>query len=591
MLNDRQQAVVNSAAAFKAIIAGAGSGKTHTLTHLIQADIARGVDPKQIVAITFTRNASLELKERLLAMDIPVKEMFAGTIHQFCLQLITKFSHKLQLKPEFDIFMQGDRKDIIEYIIEKYKFKCKITRNGFSGDDHVIKSVMKQYDDLMIQLNAIDIDQVLTHTLTLMDDPEVFEHVTSNHTNFYVDEFQDTNDIQLQCIKSFVPKALTIIGDPDQSIYEWNGAKPEILNHINDHFSEIELHFLVDNYRSTHQIIEASNKLIRHNVNRIDKDLIAHKDGQLVVFDSLNDIDSEIQEVAEIIKSNLGPLSDFAIITRKNAHAMLFVEGLRKHGIEVNPMLSSATVMKQPEIIKIIKLLGAVANPTNSFSMGFIINQYVKNFDAFAHTFADKGVTIQQMIPVDKMTPELNDVINKIVTINQNSMFESTFSIYKQVIDSFGIVKKYMIDGEMVRKERLMDLYQFETIIKKWEKSINRYGGTPSLSAFIRYMVLIDMQENKRKDVDAVDVMTVHGAKGLEYESVFLPCFTDTDFPNERIDDEGKSNIEEERRIAYVAVTRAKTELYISSHNQAKTQWSKMMIRTPSRFVREMGVN
>lgn len=579
MLNERQQAVVSSSEPYKSIVAGAGSGKTHTLVELIKADVERGMAIENMVVMTFTRNASIEIKERLEKNGIDHKAMFAGTIHQFCLEIIKRFHAKLKITVRFDIFQTDDKEDIMKHIIKHYGYKATFTKGSLKGDAGEISRVKAAYNDILKQFNAVDFDLILSHVTDLMADEEVKEYVNGKYKHFYVDEFQDTNTIQFSVIQAMAPESLTVIGDPDQSIYEWNGAEPEILININEVYPAMEQHKLVDNYRSTHPIITAANNLIRHNFNRVDKDLIAHKGGEPVEIERHANLQSESNAIANIIKNH--PDRSIAVICRKNAHAVNIHEALILNGLKPNLMLSSASIVKSPGIQSIVKLMSVVNNDSNEFNLARALNFVYEQINALELM---NDTTPLKSSYIMKYGGMMNiDFFDKMDSIRTDHQFNDALDVYKAVIDEFKIVGRYM---DKYRQSRITELYKFERFISKWQKNQLYFGYEPSLSNFLRYLKLMDVQDLKDKTQSNIDIMTVHGSKGLEYDVVIVACFTDKDMPNK-----ASANQEEERRIAYVAVTRAKEQLYLTNHMKEVTMYNVTLTKIDSKFIKEMGLN
>ena len=575
-LNERQLDSVLSGAQRKVVVAGAGTGKTYTLVRMIKKD-SEMVPFKNMVAITFTRYAANELMDRLKGL-VGDTDIFTGTIHAFCLTILEEHAEQIGRTPDFSLYDQDDRKDIIESIIEKFNFKMAFSKlpELLKKNDSKAKLVIDEYEQRMQIYNAIDLDQIVTKTVELLNNhPSVLAKYRSRIGCMYVDEFQDTNYSQLEIIKLINPKMLRIIGDPDQSIYEWNNANPEILNEIHTHFEGVEIFKLVDNYRSTNQIIAKSNQLIRHNVNRIDKDLIAHKDGEEVDVWLKNDLNDEICEIEKCIKT---PYSSNAIICRTNAKAKAIFEYLvTKYPTML--MANSQSIYKKPHIKHFHSLLHAVMNPNDKMSLlRFMVAIGLmprSDADSVFNSLLTESTTSDKKTIVDAFT-----WLKSVYTINSLSKTFDIYTVYGKVIEEFDIISVYK-DAD--RKSKINDFEQLRKSINRWKLKQEYYGLSTSLKAYLRYVMLIDIQESQTESEDAIRIMTVHGSKGLEFENVFVPSVNRDEFPSKQSDNE-----EEERRLMYVAMTRAKEKLYVSSTLERTLFNGFIQLTGPSKFIQEI---
>lgn len=584
MLNQQQMAAVESKSDKKAIIAGAGTGKTHTITRMIAKDIERGHEPSNMVAITFTRNAAKELKERLNSLiGIKANEMSINTVHGFCLNILTEYINQLGWEEDFNIYDQDDREDILKAIIDDLNVSSiKNLLSVLSGDrseDLFDSMVLNEYQERMKKYNAIDLDMILDLTIQLLGNENILTNIRKVHKYFYIDEFQDTNDKQLKLIKILNPDRLVVIGDPDQSIYEWNNAKPEYMVNIEQTFPNTELFKLEQNYRSTNQIIESANKLIRHNLNRIDKELVAQSDGDDIEYSSYDD---ELEEINYIYDNLDAKYSNNAIICRNNARAGLIADKLAVRKIPINLMSSSNDIFKKQEIRKFIKLLQVINNPDDDYALEQILNWQIRRIDKI-ELASSKTKAIQNSTSLFKTLNDANEhvllLINRITQSNDKKRHMTAYGLVKDIMNIFSITTKYKTED---RQTRLLEFEELRKVIKRWEIVQGILNQGIYLEDFVRYIQLRDIQDKYNKKKEAVNIMTVHGSKGLEFKKVFLPGLNEKEFPNGR-----SENIEEERRLLYVGITRAEEELHITRANTRLVRNRFEQMTTKSRFIKE----
>jgi superfamily I DNA/RNA helicase len=413
---------------------------------------------------------------------------------------------------------------------------------------------------------------------------EALKATQDKYRTFYIDEFQDTNFEQLQIIKLINPARLVVIGDPDQSIYEWNHAKPEYMVNITETFPGIELHKLVDNYRSTTEIIAAANSVIRHNVERIDKDLIAHSSGDCVHVDNFVDETSELENVVK----NLDPVySRNAIICRNNKRAEYAANYLTTHNIPVNLISSSADIFKKGEIKKFMKLMQLIHNPDDDYAFLQVINWPVERI-------SDKELKKIQVESAGTSMPLFTtafyarnglvmDFLKRVETLHLKLNKMTIGDTEREIMASFDVIASYAVKN---RTTRIVEFEYLRREIQRWRIFQGYMRRPQTLVAFLRYVKLRDIQENIKKDREAVYIMTGHGSKGLEFPNVFVIGLNEREFPS------GMSkNMEEERRLFYVAITRAEKQLHLSRSNTKQLQNYTIQSTVSSRFIGETGID
>jgi len=587
-LDKYQQAAVDSKSKKKAIIAPPGGGKTTTLTHIIKKDIERGIDPSSMVAITFTRLASKELNERLdKLIGEDVAKIHTSTIHAFCLDILDDHIEELGWEEEFNLYDRDDKKDIIVSIIKK--MQKKITYTTFEKtvaedpDDEEIKLILGEYREKLQMYNSFDLEMILTLTIELLtDNEEVLKMVREKYNSLYVDEFQDTSELQLKIINLINPEYIVVIGDLNQSIYEWNNARPDILLNIEKTFEGIDVYKLVNNYRSTHEIVDTANKVIKNNIKQFDVEMIAHKEG---IDPDINYFDDEAAELEYVFNNLQKPYSNNAIIVRTNKRAEMATKFLTHREVPVNLISSAADIFKKSEIKNFLKLMQLVHNPYDDYSYLRSINWPVQRIKPKEKQEIEKlGIsTTQSFYDVSKKlnNADLNRFNADLDKLHDAIPNTSIYSLLVQIRDTFNVLATY---DEQNRNTRIAEFEMFRKEVKRWG-IIQGYMRRPvTLTAFLRYVKLRDVQENLRKGREAVNIMTLHACKGLEFENVFMLGLNESEFPSGR-----SKNMEEERRLFYVGITRAKTGLHFcrSSVKQVNKAYTQRV--EPSRFLFETG--
>jgi len=578
MLNKQQQLAVDSKSMKKLIIASAGSGKSTTLVQIIKKDTER-ISPENMVAITFTRNAANELKEKVHSAG--VSELNAETIHGFCLKILTKYIHEIEWEDNFVLFDQDDRNDILKYINESQQIlpKTMTLEKGLKDDKYKTK-ILRAYYSLMQEYNEIDLNMIIDLTVMLLENQDVLEEVKKQYKAFYIDEFQDTYAAQLTILKAIDPELLVVIGDPDQSIYEWNDAKPEYIINTQYIFPGMEMFKLEINYRSTHQIVNMAESLIKNNIKRIDKTAKATRDGVPVEFNLDNET---LKDQINIIAENLSdPFKHNAIICRKNGTALAIADQLHDMGYPVNLVLSSADIMKKEHIKSLLYISKSIVNSNDDYSVmksicflhGKALNEIMPYYEHAGQT----GIPLSTHLKASNK--DFYSSIDKLYQLNDKVLITDAYESMKSIFSEFNIISRY---SDQHRETRLSELEEFRKEVKKWRNVQSFKRLDTSLAAFIRWVMIRDIQDTLKKDTDAITIMTVHGSKGLEFHKVFIPNFFQKEFPMTRSD-----NIEEERRLLYVAITRAKEELMITSCNTKKLFNGFTQATEPSQFLKEI---
>lgn len=595
MLNPEQIQAVKSNRSRILVLAGAGTGKTATLTSRMVRLYEDGVLPKEMLALTFTKAAGQEMKERVMKQIGPgAKDIFCNTFHAFAVQIVQKYAYLVGYQPFFTIYDEEDKKSVVEGIINDYQYKQK--------PDDVIEAMKNMYvrriypqgemrhiiDEYNFQLkrdNALDFDMLLDKLKLLLMDRNVQDYIHSTYTHVFVDEFQDSDHRQLDILSRIDPENLFVVGDDFQSIYSFAGADVSIIMDIAED-PDYEVIKLERNYRSTQQIVYTANSLIKYN-NQTEKVLKAERGGLPVTYISANDPEREAFHIAENIHRLLDDgkctARDIAVLTRTNKKAEAMVEALQELAVPAELKTSVRSVLQTSDIKHIMNWMEAVVNPNNDRAVRDCLR------------WPKSMISRKELMQVEKYALEQNlSLLDGLRALEAGNRFIEVYdsiavndeSATLQMLDIVGtleIIKNYM-DKKL--DNRIRNFNNFKEILVDWELHAEVNGEDKSPLEWIRYykLVEIDGMTEELQPENYVQVMTAHKAKGLEWDVVFVTGCNEKTFPLLRGD------IEEERRICYVAVTRAKEKLFLT-RPQTVTIWGNhTQDAEESRFIKEMGL-
>ena len=621
-LNERQLEAVTCDKQYIRVVAGAGSGKTKVLTSRISYLIDNDVNPLKILAITFTNKASKEMKERVLRN---IENMFGSplisTFHSFCVRFLREEINVLGYPKDFNIIDEEDKTKLIKEILKEknidknylnhktiinyisfcktYYYKGDYKRTIFNEEkEKDKKSIYEEYSRRLEKMQCLDFDDLLLKSYQiLMANDSVRAKWQRKFEYILVDEFQDTNDIQFDLVKLLVGKEnnLFVVGDPDQTIYTWRGANLNIIMEFNETFPGAETIVLDTNYRSSQKILECANKLIKNNKNRLSKDLKAyHGEGCKVCYNNLSDSFAESSLVAKTIVEEKNKYNynynDFAILYRANYLSRDIEGALTRSGIPYK-IYGGVKFYERKEIKDSLAYLRLLSNKQDDLSLSRIINE------------PKRGVGDTLLNKYKEMANELN--LSLYDTIKNNLEECKRSEARNSLINFFAIIEKYTeqvdkgIELENVLDGLLKDTGYYDMIqendeeerkenIKELMNNMTYFelnSEDPSLSSFLQEITLFTSQDEIETG-DYVSLMTIHTAKGLEFKSVFIVGLCEGVFPSIKSLEENDENIEEERRLAYVAFTRAMERLHLSSNYGIN--YVVHSNNTPSRFIREI---
>ncbi|MFA1744974.1 ATP-dependent helicase [Fusobacterium animalis] len=620
-LNDKQREAASQIDGSILILAGAGSGKTRTITYRIAHMIENvGISPYSILAVTFTNKAAKEMRERVeeLVGDV-AKACTISTFHSFGMRLLRMYGKEVGYNSNFTIYDTDDQKRIVKAIlkgqnlsingvklterdlvsmISKIKEQIK-TLDEYSVMNKQIVEVYDKYNRALLESNAMDFSDILLNTYKLLQKPEILEKVQNKYKYIMIDEYQDTNNLQYKIIDLIARKSsnLCVVGDENQSIYGFRGAN--ILNILNfeNNYNNAKIIKLEENYRSTTTILDAANELIKNNKSSKDKKLWTQNGkGDLIKVLACDNARDEVSRIIEIIKKNHQngiAYRDMTILYRTNAQSRLFEEGFLRYNIP-HKVFGGISFYSRAEIKDIIAYLSIIVNPQDELNLQRIINvpkrkvgekgiekiiTYAREnnlnlLEALSHIKEISGLTV---VGKEKIL-EMYDIIKELKDL---SYTETASYIVQTLIDKIKYID-YIKENYSDAEARIENIDEFKNSILELENVV----GELRLNEYLENVSLISATDNLEEKSDYVKLMTIHNSKGLEFPIVFLVGFENEIFPGTRAMFEEKE-MEEERRLCYVALTRAEKKLYLS-HATIRFVYGQDRLSTPSVFLKEI---
>ena len=625
-LNDKQyEAVVNTEGPCL-VIAGAGSGKTKVLTHKIAYLMGeKNILPWNILAITFTNKAAKEMKERIeLLVGDAAKDMWVGTFHSICVRILRKFIDRIGFDSSFIIFDSSDQKTMIKQILKDLQLDDKIFTDRsvmseisnaknemLEPDTYAVKAqgdfrkekiaeVYERYQKRLKENNAIDFDDIINYTIKiLMENLDVLQYYSNKFEYILVDEYQDTNKSQFTLVTMLASKHgnITAVGDNDQGIYSFRGADiSNILNFEKD-FPGTKIIKLEQNYRCTGNILKVANAVIKNNEVKYDKKLWTENDvGNLPkVFSADNEYDEGryiAEQIEHLIREEKYKYSDFAVLYRMNTQSRAIEEILRREAIPYK-IVGGLKFYERKEIKDIISYLRLVQNPADNLSLNRVINEPKRgmgktSLDKIAQIAEENNISMYQVIKnaeayglnrVYLNSREFIDCMESIIAKKD----ELTISeLVKKILKDTGYTRALENENTIEAENRIANLEEFLNVAVEFEEESADNG----LSDFLEGITLSSDLDNMEEAEESVTLMTLHSAKGLEFPVVFLVGMEEGIFPGYKSIGEQKE-LEEEIRLCYVGVTRAKENLFLTNSKQ-RTTFGSTTHNPPSRFLQEI---
>lgn len=628
-LNERQKEAVLATEGPVLVLAGAGSGKTTVLVNRIAYMISeKHIRPWNILAITFTNKAAREMKDRIeRLLGDTAKDMWIGTFHSVCVRILRSCIDLLGYRRDFVIYDTADTKTVMkeclrELDIDEKSFPVRNVlsiisnakndlmdaatfENVYKSDYRmsIIAKIYYRYQTKLRKNNAVDFDDIILNTVKILsENPDVLSKYQDKFRYILVDEYQDTNNSQYLLINLLAQanRNLCVVGDDDQSIYKFRGANIGNILNFEDDYSDVQKITLDQNYRSTQNILDAANSVISNNKGRMGKSLwTSNGDGNRVyVYTGTNEYD-EARYIARQIKKHFdeqGSFSDCAILYRTNAQSRVIEEMLMRESVPYK-VLSGLRFYDRKEIKDIIAYLRVVYNPNDDVSLARIINEPKRKIgnatlEKARNIAREKETSLYDVISHADDYPEFKTAIKKLLSFSEiiQSLIKlkDTVTIEEltgRILNDTGYMPALVMEDTTESKTRIENLGEFISVITEFEKN-EETGNT--LGEFLENISLVSDIDGYDENEDSAVLMTIHSAKGLEFPIVFLSGLEEGLFPGMR-SMESDDDIEEERRLCYVAITRAKEQLYITK-TISRTIHGKTMPTTASRFFREIPV-
>ncbi|MBR1718607.1 MAG: UvrD-helicase domain-containing protein [Bacilli bacterium] len=616
-LNDKQLEAVKATEGPLLVLAGAGSGKTKVLTTRIAYLIKeKNVDPYNILAITFTNKAAREMKERIINLIGSVGySMQISTFHSFGLSIIKDNYELLGYKPNFTILDSDDTLTLIKKILKDMNidpklYNPKAIKNSISsaknelidskkyakyvGSDFeaTVLDVYKQYESRLISNNALDFDDLLMMPIELFNNnPSVLKEYQERFKYILIDEYQDTNEAQYLLTKmlSAKYKNICVVGDDSQAIYSWRGANYRNILNFEKDYKDTKTVYLEENYRSTKTILNAANSVIKNNIDKKEKNLWTNNEEgvKITYHKALSEVDEAYyvkDEIKKLIKDGVSP-SEIAVLYRTNAQSRAMEDAMLESQIPYK-VIGSFYFYNRREIKDLISYLKLIYNNDDDTSLIRIINTPKRGIGLKTiENLSIKALTNKtSMFNSIDSGKELifKNLINELKEKQENL---SLTELVDLVLDKSGMKDELVKENSIEADIRLENLEEFKSITRSFEEA----NGIISLGEFLEQITLVsDMEEHKNND-NVVTLMTIHSAKGLEFENVFLIGMEEGIFPHKNSMDL-REDLEEERRLCYVAITRAKKNLYLVNAKK-RMIFGETSYNMPSRFINEIDQN
>ncbi len=617
-LNEAQRRAASHTTGPLIVLAGAGSGKTRVITHRIVHLIHEGVSPANILAVTFTNKAAREMRERVEALIkkyVPSDRAAIDswptvtTFHAFGVRVLREHHATLDLRRHFTIYDRSDSLRAIKQAIEKANYNPKefeprkilsrisrakgdaVTQSAFAAEassypDRVAADVWRHYDAIMQEEQALDFDDLLVKTLKLLTDyPYVRDILTARYTHIHIDEYQDTNRVQFEIAKQLAGKNhnICVVGDIDQNIYSWRGADIKNVLQFERNFPNTTTILLEENYRSTKTIIGASNDVIAKNRNRVEKNVFTNnEDGEKITLYAAMSGSDEAEYIVRTAKKIIedgAKASDIAVLYRTNFQSRALEEAFLNYG--VNYQLLGTKFYERKEIKDVLSYLRLALNSDSTGDLARVINEPARGIGKVTLLKILEGkrgeLTGATAEKVDRFYQIMSDIGDTARTKNLSETI-------KFIISRTGIETELKKQGTEEDLSRLENLRELVSLASRYDE----LDPNEAVEVLLETAALQSDQDelDDDKETEAVRLMTVHAAKGLEFQYVFISGLEEGLFPHERLDDGGVDH-EEERRLFYVALTRAEKKLYLT-YAHMRTIFGSQRVNVPSNFLNDI---
>ncbi len=619
-LNERQKSAILATEGPLLILAGAGAGKTKTLTHRILYLIKKGIKPSQILAITFTNKAAKEMKEKVLNLISADKELnrpvsfterpFVSTFHSLGVHILKENAKLLDLPRHFSIYDRADSKRAIKEalttlnldpkkfdpgkilnIISRQKgnsvnqdeFAAAAGREYFPG---IAAAVWAEYEKILRKEKALDFDDLLLKTANLLKRyATVRQYYQEVWKYIHVDEYQDTNRVQYTITKLLAEKSknLCVVGDVDQNIYSWRGADIRNILSFEKDYPEAKIILLEENYRSTEIILNAANRIIQKNIHRKDKNLFTSKKGGAKIglysgYDEIDEADFISRKSSELILNGVPP-EEIAVLYRANFQSRVLEEAFLMRDIPYQ--ILGVKFFERKEVKDVLSYLRAALNPESLADIKRIINVPARGIGKVSLLAMAAG---REESLSSTMRNKIAEFRNLLTRIQMYALKESPSLTIKYVIKETGMEEMYK-HGKEEDEDRLENIKELVTLAGRYDPLSSQEG----IESLLTDAALATDQDEMEEQGKSVKLMTVHASKGLEFSHVFITGLESELFPHLRLSSEAISeeDAEEERRLFYVALTRAKTKLYLS-YASVRTIFGSKKVSVPSEFILDL---
>ena len=631
-MNDRQAEAVQTTDGPLLIMAGAGSGKTRVLTHRIAYLIdEKLVNPWNILAITFTNKAAREMKERAFSLNPATEDCLIATFHSMCVRILRREADHIGYNRNFTIVDPGEQRTLMKRILKNLNLDPKkwnerailgtisnakndlideVAYENMAGDMYteIVAKCYTAYQKELRQSEAMDFDDLIMLTLRLFDqNPDVLTYYQQRYQYIHVDEYQDTNHAQYQLVKLLASrfKNICVVGDADQSIYGWRGADMQNILDFEKDYPEAKVVLLEENYRSTKTILQAANEVIRNNRNRRPKNLwTQNEDGEEIVYYRANDEQDEALFVARTIDQLTREgysHKDFAVLYRTNAQSRTVEEALLKANIPYT-MVGGTKFYSRKEIRDVISYLNLIANTSDNISYERVVNEpkrgvgpgtveKIRNFAASQNvSLLEASSQIMLSLVKGKAAQSVFDFANLILNLRERLDELTVTELVEIVLEKTGYTEQLVAQGTLESQARIENIEEFLSVTKNFDEyseNDTEETGLDKLSRFLNDLALVaDTDDAGTQESSEVTLMTLHAVKGLEFPVVFIIGMEENVFPLSRATEE-EDELEEERRLAYVGITRAEKVLFLTNAN-SRLLYGKTNYNRPTRFLNEI---
>ncbi|TPR18665.1 DNA helicase PcrA [Apilactobacillus timberlakei] len=636
-MNNKQKEAVLCTEGPLLIMAGAGSGKTRVLTHRIAYLIEeKQVLPWNILAITFTNKAAREMKERVASLlDYGGNEVWVSTFHALCVRILRSHIDKIGYNRAFTIAGSSEQRTLVKRILKDLNIDPKKndprailstisnakndlktpaefneSLNHTSPFEEVVGQVYTEYQKRLHNNQALDFDDLIMMTIQLFEEvPEVLDYYQNKFHYIHVDEYQDTNEAQYKLVTMLAKKYknICVVGDADQSIYGWRGANMNnILNFQND-YKNANTVMLEQNYRSTKNILSAANDVIKNNVSRKEKNLWTDNDegDKISYYRGQSEVDEAhfvVTQIKKVIEEKNYSYNDFAILYRTNAQSRIIEETFLKSNIPYS-IVGGHKFYDRKEIQDILAYLTLIANPSDSMSLERIINEpkrgigtsSIEKLRVFAQennwSMLEATKNIELNNTLSNRARTAIDQFGRLMTgLQKIAMENKVTDVTQHILDDSGYLDNLKQSKSLESKARIENIEEFISVTQQFDNNHddNNDGDEP-LTDFLADLALVSAQDDVDEQTPQVTLMTLHAAKGLEFPVIFLMGMEDGIFPLNR-SLEKEDELEEERRLAYVGITRAQKKLYITNAF-SRMLYGRRQTNPESRFIDEISDN